>query len=126
MPPTPFLQHVGKLVATIMGNLVSEDHFDEFGVILSAWRVQNGAEGVRELPKRFPGGSKRPPGGSAGSPEGSQGTFGVALGVFWWHLGGQWGSTGVLGGAFWVLMGGTGAPQERLGLLFCVPGRTQK
>ena len=42
----PFLQNVGKLVEAIMENWVSEDHFDDFGVILRAWRVQNGANSV--------------------------------------------------------------------------------
>ena len=92
------------------------------GSILKAQRVQNGAEGVWELPKSFPGGSKRPLGGSAGAPEGSQGTFGVALDGFEGHLGRQWGSTGVHRGAFWGLMGSTGAPRETLGILLCVPG----
>ena len=112
----PFLQNVGKLVVTIMENLVLEDHFDDLGVILRAWRVQNCAGGVRELPKRFLGRSKRPLGrskrplgGSAGSPEGSQETFGVALGGFWGHLGGQWGPPG---SHFWVQWASRGLPRR--------------
>ena len=76
MPPTPFLQNVGKVVATIMENLVSEDHFDDLGV---NFEVSDGLKRCRRgpgAPQEVLGGVQEAPGGSAGSPEGSQGTFG--------------------------------------------------
>ena len=78
MPPTPFLQNVGKLVATIMEHLVSEDNFDDFGVHFE------GSEGPK-LCRGGPGGSwggswapQRGPRGHLGSPWAvSGGTLGV-------------------------------------------------